>query len=192
MLVQVVAWCHHAPSHYPSQCWPISMSWLCHSELRTRYSPFPYNSFLYMHKNSKYLPSGLTWYILSDLTKITVTLCYHLGPNKLISTVPSGLLFCNLLWPGEMGTNVLSICICYDTFENKCHSSLFTTMNVLLPLFNVDFSIAFSLFTIMNVLLTEFNVDSSIVLWSGGPLHGVINTFQVPKPMTCYQDTLKS
>ena len=35
-LVQVMAWCHQAPSHYLSQCWPRSMSPYDHNELRSQ------------------------------------------------------------------------------------------------------------------------------------------------------------
>ena len=32
-LVQVMAWCRQATSHYLSHCWPRSMASLCHNEL---------------------------------------------------------------------------------------------------------------------------------------------------------------
>ena len=38
-LIQIMAWCHHATSHYLSQCWPKSMASLCLNELMRNYEP---------------------------------------------------------------------------------------------------------------------------------------------------------
>ena len=91
-LVQVMAWCHQATSHYLSQCWPTSvlqtcnMASLCHSSIICGYNYW--SSVLWIENAAVFhetidfisLIEYITWLILS-LHLANERRCYKVTPS---------------------------------------------------------------------------------------------------------------
>ena len=94
-LVQVMAWCRHATSHYLSQCWPRSLSPFLHC-----YVPYPLFQFL----EFLFAKFGL----ICNRQKKQVFMCNTLRPESkwlalsnhfsLMKHIALWLKFCEVLW----------------------------------------------------------------------------------------------
>ena len=80
-LVEVMTWCHQAPSHYPNQCWPRSMMTHCvTSRLGHIAWNYPWVPFL-----PKWYPWWRKFYLYAMVTHYThLSICAGVLNNKIV------------------------------------------------------------------------------------------------------------
>ena len=109
-LVQVMAWCRQAPSHYLSQCWPRSMS--PYGVIRPQWV----NHILMIHSDLMLMLQDISVdrstlvqtniILVQIMARCRQTTCYLLPAEMQIpsSVIPLGItidLCVNSLWPGD-------------------------------------------------------------------------------------------
>ena len=137
-LVQVMAWCHQATSHYLSQCWPRPVS--PYGVIRPQWVKANFMSYHnkighavpYQQNLWKYNPVDWLWYFFCDARLIvskliqlpdfinfaffkTIYIQLNWNANFVKINLPNSLLFAQAIWLWNMWSPVMLRTIPYNT-----------------------------------------------------------------------------
>ena len=106
-LVQVMAWCHQATSHYLSQCWPSSMS--PHGVTRPQWHKLKSHEISFIHNICYSCPMVLD-FVQSMAVILPIKMIGYLGNKLWVNEIL--IIFCSLRWVSN-GLSILHPSPCY-------------------------------------------------------------------------------